>query len=125
MNPYWKLKDLEDVYLEDSWVLSIGASPARLELVIDFVLRESHPDYSNPRPGEQYCYKKGSLVFAPVSELHWTNQGAVKPTIDPDGEVDFGSLDVLQFEDDVWSMDGHFGQISVTSPPPRIEWGSA
>lgn len=122
MNPYWKLNQLQDVYLEDSWVLSINATPARLELVLDFVIRESHPDYSNPQPGEQYCYKRGSLVFSSVSELHWTAQRTVRPSTDASGETDYGSLDVLEFDDNAWSMDGDFGQIRLTSEPPQIIW---
>lgn len=122
MNPYWKLDHLQDVYLEDSWILSMNASPGRLEVLLDFVLRESHPDYSNPKPGEQYCYKRGSLVFSSVSELHWTAQRTARPSTDASGEIDYGSLDVLEFKDNVWSMDGDFGQISLISTPPRIEW---
>ncbi|MFJ5956313.1 hypothetical protein ACIQC5_10175 [Paenarthrobacter sp. NPDC092416] len=122
MNPYWKLDHLQDVYLEDSWILSMNASPGRLEVLLDFVLRERHPDYSNPKPGEQYCYKRGSLVFSSVSELHWTAQSRVTPATDASGEIVYGSLDVLQFKDNVWSMDGDFGQISLISTPPQIEW---
>ncbi|WP_457967280.1 hypothetical protein M1E17_10665 [Arthrobacter sp. D1-29] len=122
MNPYWKLDHLQDVYLEDSWILSMNASPGRLEVLLDFVLRESHPDYSNPKPGEQYCYKRGSLVFSSVSELHWTAQSRITPVTDASGEIDYGSLDVLEFKDNVWSMDGDFGQISLISTPPQIEW---
>ena len=122
MKPYWQLDQLQDVYLEDSWILSINATPGRLEMVLDVVLRESHPDYRDPLPGEQYCYKRGSLVFSTVRELHWTAQGKARSTTDANGERDYGSLEVLQFDDTLWSMDGDFGEISVISMPPRIEW---
>lgn len=123
MNPYWKCEALESLYLEDSWVLSIVASPERLEIGLDFVLRESHPEYGPPEPGKQYCYKRGRLIFAPISELHWTDQGLVKPTIEND-EIDYGSLDIIEFTDRVWSMTGDFGHISLVSQPPRVEWES-
>lgn len=122
MNPYWQVDQLQDVYLEDSWILSIDATPGRLEMVLDFVLRENHPAYRDPLPGEQYCYKRGSLVFSTVSELNWIGQGRVRPTTDANGETDYGSLDVLQFDDTLWSMDGDFGQITLTSDPPQISW---
>lgn len=122
MNPYWQLDQLKDVYLEDSWILRINATPGRLEVVLDFVLRENHSDYRDPLPGEQYCYKRGSLVFSAVSELSWIGQGKIRPTTDANGETDYGSLDVLQFDDPRWSMAGDFGEISVISMPPRIAW---
>ncbi|WP_454812798.1 hypothetical protein [Paenarthrobacter nitroguajacolicus] len=122
MNPYWELDHLQGVYLEDSWILSITATPGRLELVLDIVLRENHPDYTNPKTGEQYCYKKGSLVFEAVTQLHWTGWGDIKATTDRHGETDYGSLDVIAFNDNVWSMNGDFGQINLTSDLPQIIW---
>lgn len=62
-------------------------------------------------------------MFSSVSELHWTAQGgAVRPTTDANGETDHGSLDVLEFDENVWSMDGDFGEIRLTSDPPQLIW---
>ncbi len=68
MTPYWRLGGLEDVYLEDSWVLDIVARPGTVRFDMDFVLRESHGSYHAPTPGEQYCYKRGRLLFFDVKQ---------------------------------------------------------
>ncbi|TLM80818.1 hypothetical protein [Pseudarthrobacter sp. NamE5] len=122
MAQYSECASLASVYLEDSWVLSVDAMPTTLELLVDFVLKESHPAYASPAPGEQYCYKKGRLVFSSLVELHWVDQGR-RPAVDASGELDYGSFDVAQFEGQAWTLIGDFGRISFLSQaPPSIEW---
>jgi hypothetical protein len=101
--------------------LSINAIPGRLELVLDIVLREGHPNYVSPTPGEQFCYKKGILVFSPIRELHWVNQGR-RPAADSSGEIDYGTLDVVEFNATTWVLDGDFGTISVLSTDPKVQF---
>lgn len=48
---YWSISGLDAFYLEDSWVLRIVARPGTLDLVVDLVLRESHPSYEPPSAG--------------------------------------------------------------------------
>lgn len=60
MRDYSSIPELADVYLEDSWVLSISAQPGLLVLVIDV---ERHPAYRTPAADEQYCYRRGILRF--------------------------------------------------------------
>lgn len=121
MSSYSKCQNLTDLYLEGSWVLSIRAIPTKLEMMLDFALREGHANYVSPSSGEQYCYKRGTLVFTPIRELHWVDQGR-QPAVDASGEMDYGSLDVVEFNATAWHLDGDFGTISVLSPPPTVEW---
>lgn len=112
MSAYWELPGFADVYLEDSWVTGIQATPGRFVLELDLVLRETHPSYSAPAPGEQHCYRRGSIRFESVSTLHWLDQGQ-PPAVDSTGERDFGGIDALNYSDDVYSIVGDFGRIEL------------
>lgn len=66
---------LEHVYLEDSWILGLAFDADRLIFTSDFVLLDTHPRYSPPREGEQYCYIRGELILEDVTELRWRASG--------------------------------------------------
>lgn len=117
---YWALPALVDYYLEDSWVLDVAAHPGELQLRLDFVLRESHPAFSRPKPGEQYCYRRGILHFREVRGLTWQGQG-IKPSRDATGELDYGSVDTLLVDDGRYVIQGSFGEIEVVSDAPAVE----
>ncbi|GAA0638075.1 hypothetical protein GCM10009547_48080 [Sporichthya brevicatena] len=121
MKPYWEIPALAGIYLEDSWVLAIRATPGMLEVELEVVLREQHPNYAPPRTGEQYCYQRGRLSFASVSELYWTAQGAPAAT-DTSGQEDYGSIDTLEFEESRYSLIGDFGRISLVAQTPSLSW---
>jgi hypothetical protein len=121
MSDYWNIPGFEGIYLEDSWVLDITARPGILELVVDLVLRESHPLFEPPLAGEQYCHRRGVVRFNGVSSLRWEGQGAA-PAIDATGERDHGSVDVLRATNDAYMVEGDFGHIVVASTPPSVEF---
>lgn len=120
MSDYWAIPALENVYLEDSWVLSISAQPGHLTFVIDLVLRERHPAYRMPSPGEQYCYRRGVLRFDGVTTLSWSGQGA-PPAVDETAQPDFGSFDEVEVEGASYRLSGDFGHIVVESDLPTLE----
>lgn len=60
---YTEFSGLADIYLEDSYVLEILEEPGKLTFKLDAVLTPEDPAYQPPRPGEQYCYRTGRLVF--------------------------------------------------------------
>lgn len=110
---------LEGIYLEDSWVVGIVARPGVFEMTADLVLSESHPAYEPPRPGEQYCYRRGVLRFERVSTLTWEGQGAA-PAVDASGEEDYGSIDSLAGTDGGYLIEGDFGRVAVSSVAPTV-----
>ena len=112
---YWDLPDFSDVYLEDSWITDVRATLGLVELTLDIVLRETHPDYRLPLEGEQYCYRNGCIRFEAVSELRWTDQGQ-PPASDRRGAVDFGCVDIFERRDDSYRLVGDFGSIEIRSP---------
>jgi hypothetical protein len=109
---YSQIDELRLFYLEDSWVLDIVAHPGILTISLDVVLLPEHPDYKDPLPGENYCYRRGELRFEKVSALHWVGQG-LPPAQDASGEHDDGGIDSFDLHHDVYHLRGNFGEISV------------
>lgn len=116
---YSAIQGFENLYLEDSWVLSITAQPGSLELVAELVLCESHPLYHPPTVGEQYCYRQGVVRFEDVTSLHWEGQGLM-PAVDATGERDYGSIDALFVTPGAFILESDFGRIAVASAPPAV-----
>lgn len=114
MSDHWNLPGFEYLYLEDSWVTGVHATPAQLEIAVDFVVREGHPEYKIPAPGEQYCYRSGSILFTGVTGLRWDDQGWA-PGVDASGELDYGSIDTFAHDGDLYTLTGDFGRIEVAT----------
>jgi len=121
MTNYWELPGFEHIYLEDSWVLSIKTSESTLRIAVDFVLRESHPQYRTPRPGEQYCYRRGRIQFGDVTALSWIGEGAA-PATDATGEHDLSSFDLFEVVGDEYTIAGDFGRVELVASLPRVEF---
>lgn len=114
MSDYWNLPGFKYLYLEDSWVTGIHATPTQLEIEVDFVLREEHPAYAIPAPGEQHCYRAGTIWFTGVSVLRWEGQGRAA-ALDAAGECDYGSIDTFDHDGNGFTLTGDFGRIQVVA----------
>lgn len=119
MGKYFEHEVLRGFYLEDSWVLDINASRGQLVITAEFVLTDEHPSYAPARPGEQYCYRKGVLVFEGVTDLTWTGQLSSRPSRDPNGSVDYGNIDSLIIEGDHYTVEGDLGIMRNSSRTAR------
>jgi hypothetical protein len=121
---YWTLPDFADVYLEDTWVLDVSINLRTVEFHLDLVLRESHQSYEPPRVGEQYCYRKSTLVFDEVTSVNWTERGA-QPAQGASGELDYGNIDSLSYEGNHFHLSGEWGVMEIVSTqPPRLLIGA-
>ncbi|MDR6435180.1 hypothetical protein J2790_000301 [Paenarthrobacter nicotinovorans] len=120
MGKYFEHEVFWGFYLEDSWVLDIYASRGQLVITAEFVLTEEHPSYAPARFGEQYCYRKGVLVFEGVKDLTWTGQLSSRPSRDPDGSVDYGNIDSLIIEGDHYTVEGGLGTIGLHAASIRV-----
>lgn len=112
VNAYVGIPGFENLYLEDSWVLGIAATPGRLEFRLDLVLTQDHPLYHEPLPNEVYCHARGSIAFVDVDELTWSHQGA-RPATDATGEVDFGNIDSFTWIPGRYELDGDWGDLVI------------
>lgn len=111
---YTEIAALQEVFLEESWVLGIEARPGSLIFRLDMVLTVRHPMYHSPASGEQFCYRTGVLAFLGVSSLMWSNQGA-PPARDAIGQLDYDNIDHMDFEGDRYRLDGSWGEIEVVA----------
>jgi hypothetical protein len=120
MRPYTALTGLAEVYLEDSYVLGIEARPGELRFLLDLVLTPSHTAYRPAAPGEQHCYRRAQLVFTGVTRLVWTDQGA-PPARDACGELDYGNVDVYEWDDAGHRLTGDWGRIEVVAEAVSVD----
>jgi len=119
---YPQLDGFESVYLEDSFVLGIEATPTRLVLLMELVLTPGHPAYHPPAPGEQNCYARATIEFRNVRSLTWAGQGS-PPATDASGEMDYGAIDALFRNGSLFHLEGDWGAIDVASDAPEIRLG--
>lgn len=113
MVAYYELPDLEQVYLEDSFVLGVEILPGAVKVQLDVVLREGHPSYVAPGADEKYCFRKGVLRLEEVSEVTW-RMPAGPPAVDASGDTDYGGIDVYEVDDSVHRIMGEIGELTVT-----------
>lgn len=111
---YATYPSLSGVYLEDSYVHGIDESPSTLTFALEAVLTPDNPNYHEPRPGEQYCYARGNLVFYDISEIAWLSR-SFRKYIDADNEEDLGNIDSLTDQDGVYTAEGDWGKVCVTT----------
>jgi len=116
---YYQLPQLENIYLEDSFVTGIYKSNDALVFNLDVVLTESHPNYEKPLDGEAYCYKRAKLVFPKISNIEWTNI-EIMPSIDVNKEVDFGNIDTFVFNNNEYHLTGGWGEVNIKSEPVNL-----
>ncbi|MEV6173289.1 hypothetical protein AB0L99_34415 [Streptomyces sp. NPDC051954] len=116
---YSQLSGFENVYLEDSFVLDVKATPGRVTFDLDLVLTPGHPAYRSPNPGEQNCYVRATVEFPEVRHLVWAGQGA-PPATDASGDKDYGAIDSLLWNGDAFHLEGDWGEIQVASALPVI-----
>lgn len=120
MIDYTQFPGLTGVYLEDSYVLGIAEAPGRLTFKLEAVLTPESPVYHPARPGEQYCYASGSLVFAGASRIEWERRTAAHYT-DADGEEDLGNIDILAVDGESLVVEGDWGRVRIVGSQPHFE----
>ena len=122
MLPYYRaFPDLDQVHLEDSWVVSVRPVPAGLVFELDAVMTERHPAYRDPLPGERYDHRRLELQVVGVRAV--VELSGAPPGVDANGELDHGNIDVWRVEDDGWShLDGSWGTARVLSAQPVLRF---
>jgi hypothetical protein len=116
---YETIPGLENLYLEDSWVLGVYESDRSLTFDLDAVLTEQHPRWHPPTPGEQYAYCRLTLTFPAVRSIEWLDRGR-PPATDASGEQDWGNIDTFVVENGVYEMEGDWGHVRIQADPPQI-----
>lgn len=117
---YYDFPELSEVYLEDSYVLAIKEDGDTITFSMLLVLREQHPRYHDPLPGEQYCYANADLIFTGVQGVRWLERSHQIYT-DATGEEDLGNIDTMVYDTDHYDLTGDWGHVQiVTQDPPGL-----
>jgi hypothetical protein len=114
--------DLEQVYLEDSWVLGVETYESHLCFLLDAVLLPGNPKfYSPPKPDEQHAYAR--LRWCLYGEVYW-NEGPNldHPATDASGERDFGNIDTRWGEGDSQYVEGSWGSVVIHHATQQVEY---
>ena len=121
MSNYYDWDKFKNIYLEDSYVLGIDETSNKLIFDVEIVLHEEHPLYTTPKPDEQYCYKKGKIIFDELNSVDWINKNN-KAYTDAEGDEDLGNIDVFEQTKNGYHLEGDWGEVDVESKPPILEW---
>ena len=107
----------DNILLDDTFVFSWHQDADVLTFRVLASLLQSHPDASAPVAGEWACYKSGIIEFSGVSSVHGLlPQESVASTTDPDGSVDYGTIDNLaQTRQGEYRISGDFGVVTVAA----------
>lgn len=125
MQNYTDFPSLEDVYLEDSYVLGISEQDGTLVFRLEAVLTPGHPRYRAPRPGEQHRYVDGTLTLGPATEIRWLRRSP-QTYVDAAGDTDLGNIDTFVQREGRFEIEGDWGHVVVrTEEPPRFDITSA
>jgi hypothetical protein len=105
------------VSLTDSCVLSWRQVDGSLIFEIEASLWPGHPRYAEPPKGDWTCYRLAILTFPQASLVEGLRAMAEAPsTTDPDGSVDYGTIDtLLRNEDGSYLLIGDFGEVTIHS----------
>ncbi|WP_236573715.1 hypothetical protein [Nocardia caishijiensis] len=115
------MPELGDLYLEDSYVVGIFEDSSEVRFSLEAVVRPGSPYYRDPRPGEQYCYRNGDLVFGNIRNVHWITRSP-HAYRDATGTEDLGNIDCLIERNGVYDVEGDWGRVEITSArDPRFE----
>ncbi len=110
---YTELSGLENVFLEDSFVLAIKEEAARITFRVEAVLTPEHPCYGPPRADEEYCFATGDLLFSEIEDAEWTRR-STKPFVDANNEPDWGNIDEFDRpRGNEYRVSGHFGVVNI------------
>jgi hypothetical protein len=74
---YYELSGLENIYIEDSYVLDIDIIDTSAHFLLDLVITKNHPKYQLLLSVKQYCYKKALLKFNQSKEANWIEKSHV------------------------------------------------
>ena len=121
MNNYADLDGFSSYLLEESWVLDVEAHPGTLVLRLELVLLPDHPAYTPPPSTDAYCYRSGTIRFDGIERLTWFHGRLVYRSTDPDGSIDYGTIESFECAPDEFRLAGSFGRIEVQARAVTVE----
>jgi hypothetical protein len=118
------ISGLDEIVLEESYVLGIEVMPGRMLLRVDFVLTVGHALYRPPASPALECTRRGEIFFHGVTSLDWSGQGAV-PARDRTGELDYGHIDSFEWKPRYYQLEGDWGFMRVHCGEVEVRVGNS
>jgi hypothetical protein len=131
---YSKLPPFAKYHLEDGFLLHVREDDC-VEFTVEAALTYAHPVYEYQRtlwpkildalvrdlPPYQSTMRwaKILIVFPKARRVRWIKR-TMKPTIDPNGSVDYGSIYCLTVENDISHLSGDWGEVEIISDPVEV-----
>jgi hypothetical protein len=81
--------------------------------ILDALARDLPPCQHTP------SFAKILIVFPRVRSVRWVNR-TFRPTVDPDGTVEYGSIDCFTVEGDTSHMSAPWGEVEIVSDPVGV-----
>ena len=124
---YSKLPQFAKYDVENGFLLDVREGDS-IEFMVDAALTYAHPlnqrtlwakivdALTRELPPYQYTpsWAKIRIVFPKVKSVHWVKR-TMKPTVDPDGSVDYGSIDSFVIDGDRSHLSGKWGEVEIVS----------
>ena len=109
------ISDFKGIDLNDSFVLSWNQTSDKVEINLEASIWPQSAYYIKPKSGEHTCYRRATLtIFGAVEVTGLLPMDAVKPTVDPDGTEDYGTIDSLTQNSTGYSIFGEFGLMHIS-----------
>lgn len=119
MSNYFEWEGFEALYLEDSYVLGISEEEEIITFYVEAVLTEKHPLYKAPNEDEQYCYKRGRIVFENIKERNWVSRSQLE-FVDSESDADLGNIDSLKLDNNRYNLSGDWGELELDCPQIKV-----
>jgi hypothetical protein len=119
----WKdLVEFQGIDLNDSFILNWSREEHEIVFSLEASVWPESIYYRAPENNEYTCYRKATLRFSGVSScVGLLATSEVKPTIDPDGSIDFGNIDTFNQIQDGFSLTGEFGNVIIICDEMHFE----
>ena len=113
-NNYFERDEFQNIYLEDSFVISIQETKSDITFNCDFVLLEKHKMHSIPKNDEQYCYLKGYVKFSNITQIDWIkrNENVFSNNC---YDNDYGNIDIFHIDNEKYYLQGDWGEVIISS----------
>ena len=109
---YYGIPSLSNIYLEDSYVLSVREGEGSLVFELEAVLTENHLKYKKPQEGEVYCFRKILLCFLNVDYFEWLDRSFAAYE-DASGDFDYGNIDSFVCCGGGYKLAGDWGRVAI------------
>ena len=109
-----EMEIFKGIDLNDSFVLSWRSERNELSFDVEASIWPESRYFESPKTDEYTCYKLAVLTFKNVKGIKGLlEMSQVKPSVDPNGEKDYGNIDALQENNDGFLLEGDFGSVSI------------